>query len=210
MVGDPLTGLLRALRLSIVALACVCATAALARAGAPIPGRLVSISVGAAGNPSFGDSAASPPALLRVAPELQLAWGMQLAGQAFVFTRLDFLGSMIPIGPSGYGADLGVGWTAALHHRGWSPTARFTLGGLVLASGGEVAFGPDYRAYGFRMELEAGIARASRQGKGVVMWSVLAGVHATALPDVEPCAPSGDCSDVMIGPTVRGEVAFLF
>lgn len=194
----------------LVAIGCACSIPATAGAGESIPGRLVSVSLGAAVNPSLGHPSASPPGLLRVAPELQIGWGMRLAEQAFVFARLDLLGGMVPIFPSGYGLDLGVGWTTALRRRGWSPLVRFSAGGLTLESGGEIGLGPDYQAYGFRMGLEAGISRASRLGNGLVMWSLLAGAHATGLPHVEPCASSGGCSDLMIGPTVRAEVSLLF
>jgi hypothetical protein len=188
---------------------CVGVLPANAEADDRIPGRFVSISLGVSGNPSTGNATASPPGILQVAPELQLSWGLQLAGQVIVFTRLDFFGTMIPIGPSGYGVDIGVAWTSALKPNAWGPLVRFTGGGLFFGSGGEVS-GPDYQAYGFRLALEAGVARGSIRGEGILVWSVLAGVHATGLPHVEPCGPADVCSDVFIGPTLRAEVAWLF
>jgi hypothetical protein len=180
-----------------------------AAAAADEPGRFVSASLGASVNPSLGHATRKPPALLTVAPELQLSWGMQLGGEWLVLTRVDILGTMIPLGPAGYGFDVGVAWAPRLTRGGWGPLVRFTGGGLLFASGGEVS-GPDYEAHGFRFALDAGIVHSERVQQSIFVWGIVAGAHATGMMNIEPCGPGDDCSDAFLGPSLRAEAALLF
>ncbi len=57
------------------------------------------MTLGGAVASTAGDDDPPPiPTLLRDAPELQLAWGLQL-GDAASITRVDLLGAMGPVGP---------------------------------------------------------------------------------------------------------------
>lgn len=173
------------------------------------PGRFASASLGASVNPSLGHATRKPPALLTVAPEVQLAWGIQLGGEWLVITRFDMLGTMIPLGPTGYGVDLGVAWVPRLTGGGWGPIVRFTGGGLLFASGGEV-LGKDYQASGFRLALDAGVVRSERIEQSIFVWGVIAGGHATGMMGIEPCKAGDDCNDAFLGPSLRAEAALLF
>jgi len=187
-------------------LVCVAAPAA---ADGDLPGRVVSISVGGSLNPSFGHATAAPPPLLRDAPELQLAWGLRLGRQALLETRLDLVGGMVPLVPAGAGLDVGVTWAPGLGADGWRPIVRASAGGFVFASGGE-SFGRDYTGAGFRLAAEVGVLRGARRGAVMLRYGVVAGVQAIGLPSVSPCGPGDDCSDALIGPSLRLETMMLF
>lgn len=182
-----------------------------ARADDGVPGRFASISLGATFHGRYGEATAQPPDLLRNLPELQLAWGMQLADCILVFTRFDILGGMLPLLPSGAGIDLGAAWAPGLGEEGWRPQVRFAMGAFYFGAGGETATGDDYSATGFRMALEIGLFDGARMPSGALFrWGVVAGGQATALVHVEPCGPDDDCSEAMLGPSVRAEAQILF
>jgi len=187
--------------------------AALAAGAAPAAaegGRLVEVSAGATVAARVGDRDPPPvPGLLRHPPELQIGWGLRLGDGAVLLTRLDLLGAMIPIGPSGVGLDLVAGWCPGLRRPGWAPVVRGAVGGVVLGSGGE-AGGPDHASRGFRLGAEAGAVHRRRVPAGWAGWGVLVGGQVTALVTVEPCSPAGDCDAVLAGVTARLEAHLLF
>jgi hypothetical protein len=187
----------------------LCLASAPAAAGDAVPGRVVTLSAGGSLNPSFGHATAAPPPLLRELPELQLGWGLRLGGQALLTTRLDLVGAIVPIGPAGAGLDVAVTWAPGLGATGWRPIARASVGGFVFASGGE-GLGRDYTGAGFRLAAELGLLRGARRGTVMVRYGVVAGVQAIGLPDVSPCGPGDDCSDALIGPSLRLETMMMF
>lgn len=173
------------------------------------PGRVVSASLGVNLNSSHGDAVLRPPDLLRIAPVLQLSWGMQVAQQILVTTQVDILGGMLPLLPSGAGVNIGVAWLPGLDHEGWRPLIRFATGLFHFASGGE-GLGPDYDAYGFRLAFEVGLTRGFRRSNGFFRWGIVAGAQAAGLLHVAPCGPDEDCTDVLLGPSLRAEAILLF
>jgi hypothetical protein len=177
----------------------------------PLPGRFFAASFGVSVNPSLGHATLAPPDLLLVSPELQLSWGMQIGGAVLLFTRLDLVGAMIPITSAGVGVELGIAWAPGLGQGHWAPLIRASGGLFAFGSGGE-ALGPDYDAAGFRLGLEVGafLWPVVEGDHGVVGWGIVAGVQATGLTHVGPCAAGDDCSDALIGPSLRVEGTFLF
>src|SRR5687768_6943680 len=74
-------------------------------------GRFVAVSAGVTlGAPVADDDPPPVPWLLRSPPEIQVAWGLRLGDSAVLLTRIDLLGTMVPVGPSGIGLDVGGGW----------------------------------------------------------------------------------------------------
>lgn len=173
------------------------------------PGRYVGLAIGALVNPSLGHATRKPPALLTVPPTLELSWGIRLSDDLLLTTRLDMLGAIMPIGPAGYGADLGLGYSSSPTSGGWMMVGRATIGGLYYVSGGE-ALGPDYQGGGFRLGLDGGLVHRERVETLVVEYGFLVGVHATGITSISPCNRGDDCSDAFIGPTFRFETGFLF
>jgi hypothetical protein len=197
---------LRATTLATSLVLCASTNAASAR---ELPPRFVLTSLGADYNPSLGHASTTPPALLTVAPELQLGWGIVVAKDVLVFTRLDLMGTTVPIGPWGAGLDVGLGWLPGAKTEAWSPALFLSAGGVLYASGGEV-LGPDYQARGFRLALEGGAMRHDPFLSGVISWGVLAGAHATVVGGIEPCNVGDDCGDVFIGPSLRAVSTYAF
>lgn len=197
---------MNALRLALLA-PLLLATEVLAQEA--LPGRVLQVSLGGNLHGSYGRATRAPPDLLRVAPELQLAWGMQLGGQILLLTRFDLLGGMLPLLPTGLGLDLSAGWAPWLGGGGVTPLLRGSAGGFLFHSGGELP-GPDYQAYGFRLALEAGFLAPIRGVRGRFFWGATIGANAVGLPSVGPCSAGDDCSDALLGPSLRGEALWLF
>lgn len=172
-------------------------------------GRLAEVTLGGTVASTAGDD--DPPAipgLLRNAPELQIAWGLHL-GDAALITRLDLLGAMVPVGPSGVGIDLGGGWYPHRDRAGWAPIVRGFAGGILFGSGGEM-LGPDHSSRGFRLALEAGAVTRHRVPAGWAGWGILLGAQTIGLTSVDPCSTTGDCDAVLFGATARVEGHLVF
>jgi hypothetical protein len=178
-------------------------------AAANADGRFAEVTLGGTVASTAGDEdPPAIPALLRNAPELQLAWGMHLGGAALI-TRLDLLGAMVPLGPSGVGLDVGGGWYPRRGRAGWAPVVRGFAGGILFGSGGEM-LGPDHASRGFRFSVEAGAVTRRRVPAGWAGWGVLIGAQAIGLVAVDPCSASGDCDAVLFGATARLEGHLVF
>ncbi|MDX2087599.1 MAG: hypothetical protein SFX73_07105 [Kofleriaceae bacterium] len=189
----------------------VCALALVLAMGrsAQAEGRFASVGLGGTASSQLDtDHPPSIPALLRYAPEIQLAWGLHL-GDALIVTRFDMLGLMLPIGPAGAGFDVGAGWAPGWQRTGWAPLVRGFIGGLILGSGGEM-WGPDHSSYGFRTTVEAGAVHRTRVPAGKAALGVVVGAQLLGLFDVAPCSPSGDCATALVGMTARFEAHLTF
>ncbi len=175
----------------------------------PLPGRVLTVSVGGAANGAFGHAAARPPLLARLSPELQVGWGIRI-GESFVLsTRLSILGGVVPVLPTGLAAEVVASYLPLTSASPIKPLVRFSSGGFLFGSGGALA-GPDYQAYGFRMALEGGFLHLTKVPGGLAGLGLTAGAQAIGLPDVRPCGPRDDCSDVLFGATLRFETLLVF
>ena len=171
-------------------------------------GRLASVALGGGVAMNAGRNPPPIPALLQHAPELQIAWGLH-AGDAVLVTRLDLIGAIVPIGPAGFGVDVGGGWAPGWKREGWAPIVRATMGAVALGSGGEM-LGPDHSSYGFRLAAEVGAVRRTAVPAGMAAWGVMLGAQGTALVSVDPCSSTGDCSTALLGATLRLEGQLQF
>jgi hypothetical protein len=128
-------------------------------------------------------------------------------GNWLVITRFDTLGVVAPFF-GGVGLDLGVAWTPGVGRHGMGPAARFGLGGFVFSEGTDPA---SYLATGMRVSLEGGFS-SCRHVPGTLPWVCLL-VYGGLLEHVvfvdTPCH-EGACDDVLLGPSLRAEVLFLF
>lgn len=184
----------------------IAALVLLATTPAHADGRFAAVAIGGALTDDAGDDPPPVPALLRHAPEVQIAWGLH-AGAAVVMTRLDLLGAIVPVGPAGIGVEVGAGW--APRRLGWAPVARGFVGGLVLGSGGEM-LGPDHASHGFRMSAEVGAVRRREVPAGTAAWGLVIGAQAIGLTSVDPCSASGECATALLGVTARLEAQLEF
>jgi len=190
-----------------IALASVLLVAATSNARAD--GRFASVAVGGSVTTTeAGEDPPDVPALLQHAPELQISWGLH-AGNGVIVTRLDVLGAIVPVGPTGVGLDVGAGWTPRWREAGWAPVVRGFVGGIVFGSGGEM-MGPDHASHGFRMSVEAGAVHRRVVPAGTAAWGIVVGAQAIGLVSVDPCSATGDCSTALLGFTARleGSIAF--
>ncbi len=127
----------------------------------PLPGRVLTLSVGGAANGAFGHTTVRPPLLARLSPELQVGWGIRIGESFLLTTRLSILGGIVPVFPTGLAAEVAVSYLPLTSASPIKPLVRFSSGAFLFGSGGEVA-GPDYQAYGFRMALEGGFVHLTR------------------------------------------------
>jgi hypothetical protein len=172
-------------------------------------GRFAEVTLGGTVARTAGDAdPPAVPALLRDAPELQIAWGVHL-GDAAVSTRLDLLGAMVPVAPAGVGLDIGGGWYPHRDRAGWAPVVRGFAGGILFGSGGEM-LGPDHASRGFRLALEAGAVTRRRVPAGWAGWGILVGAQTIGLLSVDPCSATGDCDALLFGATARLEGHLVF
>lgn len=175
----------------------------------PLPGRVLTLSVGGAANGAFGHATVRPPLLARLSPELQVGWGIRVGESFLLTTRLSILGGIVPVFPTGLAAEVAVSYLPLTSASPIKPLFRFSSGAFVFGSGGEVA-GPDYQAYGFRMALEGGFVHLTKVPGGLAGLGLTAGAQAIGLPDVRPCGARADCSDVLFGASLRFETLLVF
>lgn len=186
-----------------------CPPAARADEPDPLPGRALTFSIGGAANAAFGHATTRAPLLARLSPELQLGWGIRVGESFLLSTRLGMLGGVVPLFPTGLSAEIVATYLPLAGNAPVRPLVRFSSGGYLFSSGGE-ALGPDYQAYGFRAALEGGFMRLYPVPGGRAGVGMVGGVQAVGLPGVHPCGPRDDCSDLLIGASLRLETLLLF
>lgn len=210
---------------SVVAVASMIFVFQVSTAEASSPSHAISVSAGASYNVSVGATSTEPPELLEIMPEVQFRWGGLVTDTLLILGRFEFLGFVMPIpfGQMGVGLDLVVDWVPALVSDSWSPEARFSAGAIYFGSGGEELPGPDYGGFGYRFGLEGGISRSVVMTEalyveagtdstfyGSVVLSLLAGVQTIGFPKVMACEAGAECSENLLGPSLRFEVKWFF